>query len=68
MQQNYSFYLFSKLFDHFNTIEIEYDILFEEVEQAYNEYDLSKFNNPNKGEYECMVDFLTEYRPKLLIN
>jgi hypothetical protein len=64
-KQSYQFYLFTKLFDAIHTIEAEYDLLFDELESAYNEYLSSEYNNPNKGEYECMVEYLTNYLPKL---
>jgi hypothetical protein len=63
MQQNYSFYLFSKLFDQYHTIEAPYDRLFEEIQGAYMLFLESEFNDGNKPEYECMLDYLAEYAP-----
>jgi hypothetical protein len=61
MQQNYSFYLFTKLFDCYHTIDAPYDRLFEELQEAYYMYCNSDFNNGNKPEYECMCDYLAQY-------
>jgi len=63
MQQNYSFYLFSKLFDQYHTIEAPYDRLFEEVQGAYILFIQSEFNDSNKPEYECICDYLAQYAP-----
>lgn len=63
MQQNYSFYLFSKLFDSYHTIEAPFDRLFEEVQAAFIMYQNSEFNNSNKPEYECICDYLAQYVP-----
>ncbi len=62
---NYSFYLFSKLFDAFYEIECPYDYLFGEVLRMYEDYEGSKYNDPNKGEYECMVKYLEEHQPMI---
>ena len=65
MNQNYSFFLFSKLFDVYHPREIEYDWLFEEVEWAYIDYNKSKYNDSNKAEYQCICDYLSNYLPKI---
>lgn len=63
MQQNYSFYLFSKLFDAYHVIDAPYDRLFEEVQAAFYMYENSEFNNSNLPEYECMCNYLAQYAP-----
>jgi hypothetical protein len=66
---NYSFYLFSKLFDNFYPTETPYDFLFEEVCRMYEDYLKSPYDNPKKDEYSCMVDYLNENVPNFkLIN
>ena len=65
MKQNYSFYLFSKLFDYYHSIENPYDLLFEEVEWAYIDYNKSEYNVSTLGEYECMSNYLSNYLPKI---
>lgn len=57
---NYSLYLFSKLFDVVINLECEYDVMFEFVNDLFNDFQFSKYNDTNKGEYECIVKFLTE--------
>ena len=61
--QNYSFYLFSKLFDVYHPNETSYDELFGEVCTAYDLFIESALNDGNKPEYECMCNFLAEYVP-----
>lgn len=59
---NYSEFLFSQLFMcHLDKLKFDvdgYDIVFDNVLHHYNLYIDSPFDNPNKGEYECMVDYL----------
>lgn len=62
---SYSFYLFSKLFDAFYEINCPYDYLYGEVLRMYEDYEGSKYNDPYKGEYECMVNYLGEHQPMI---
>ncbi len=56
---NYSFFLFSKLYECVNGISEEpYDLLFGEIAQAYEQYEASEYNTSNKPEYECMLAYL----------
>jgi hypothetical protein len=56
---NYSFFLFSKLYECVNGISEEpYDLLFGEILTAYEQYDTSEYNTSDKPEYECMLNFL----------
>ena len=57
---NYSFYLFSKLFDVVINLECEYDVMYEFINDLFNDFEFSKYNDSNLGEYECIVKFLTE--------
>jgi len=63
-QKDYSFYLFTKLHDWLYPSEEPYDVQFEYLEFLYNRYLNSKENNPNIGEYECMVDYLKKNAPE----
>jgi hypothetical protein len=59
MIDEYSFFLFIKLYDAvYGVSEEEYDTLYGKVKSAYLDYDDSEFNDPNKPEYECMVNYL----------
>lgn len=58
MRENYSFFLFSHLYNVIHPNETPYDILFEELQELYSDFEESLYNDPDKGEYECMVDFL----------
>jgi hypothetical protein len=55
---NYSFFLFSQLYSVIHPNETPYDILFEEVQQLFYDYEESLYNDSDKGEYECMEEFL----------
>lgn len=65
MKQNYSFYLFSKLFDCYHSSDEPYDYLFEEVEWAYIDYNKSEYNVSTIDEYQCMCNYLSNYIPKI---
>jgi len=57
MRNDYSFYLFSKLFDVFIKHDYEYDLMFEDISNLFFLYERSKWNDGNVGEYECMTNF-----------
>jgi hypothetical protein len=42
--------------DSFNNLE--YDLMFGEALRIYVEFYVSDYNNPNKGEYDCVYNFL----------
>ena len=58
MNNNYSFFLFSQLYNVIHPNETPYDRLFEELQDLYLQYEESLYNDSDKGEYECMTDFL----------
>lgn len=58
MKNNYSFFLFCQLYNVIHPNETPYDILFNELEDLFYDYEESLYNNPDKGEYECMEEFL----------
>lgn len=57
---NYRFFLFSKLFDAMIGIEYEYDLMFEDLQILFEEYDTSSYNDSNESEYECIVEFFKD--------
>lgn len=65
---NYSFFLFSKLFDIYHTADVPYDTLFLEVVDMYNGFlKWDRENNINKGrkisEYDAMSEYLANNNP-----
>lgn len=64
---NYSEFLFTQLLRDVAGVQIEYDVLWEESDAIYKIYEDSEFNNPNKPEYECMVDFIKHQRETIEI-
>lgn len=58
MNNEYSFYLFTKLRVIIIPSNEPYDILYLEDISLFKEYENSKFNIDSKGEYECMIDYL----------
>ena len=55
--ENYSFYLFTKLFDVVIGVDYEYDYMYEDLKYLYTLYNESIYNVDSKGEYECMWQF-----------
>jgi hypothetical protein len=55
---DYSFFLFSNLYNAVIPNEIEYDELYGIVCDEYGKYCDSKYNDPNQPEYECMLEYL----------
>ena len=62
---SYSFFLFSKLFDCFYTTDCAYDELYEVVYSMYEDYVKSEYNDEFKGEYECIVNYLSDHAPNI---
>ena len=62
---NYSFFLFTQLYNEIVGIQYEYDLLFEDLIKLYSEYDSSSFNDGDKPEYECIVAFLKHNEKKI---
>lgn len=56
--ENYSFFLFTQLYNAIVGIQYEYDLLFADLQVLFEKYDASPFNDGNLPEYECMVSFL----------
>lgn len=63
---NYSLFLFTKLYDVIVGHNYEYDLMFQDLQNFYKDFSESAFNDPNKGEYDCMVDYLKANRIALL--
>ena len=60
MRHDYSFYLFSKLFDVFIKQDYEYDLMYQDISNLFFLYKHSKYNNENVGEYECITGFFKD--------
>ena len=59
---SYNQYLFScllKLFDS-EFEQMEYDIQYDVVFSKYEEFENSSYNDENRDEYECIVEYLTD--------
>jgi hypothetical protein len=67
MNNNYSFFLFSQLYSvtHPND-PTPYDMLFGDLQKLHSDFEESLYNDPDKGEYECMVDFLNAYKDLII--
>ena len=56
---DYSFFLFSKLFEEVcGPSELPYDRLHSVICLAYEQYKTSPYDSPYEPEYECMIAFL----------
>jgi len=67
-QPSYSFFLFSKLYSLIVKVDdYAYDVLFEDILTWYVIYDASTFNDGNKPEYECMVEYITTHKKEMTI-
>jgi hypothetical protein len=65
MNINYSQYLFScllKIYDK-EFSELEYDRQFEQLPTLYGEFQSSNFDDPLKGEYDCILAYLKDKYP-----
>lgn len=62
LKKMYSFYLFScliKLYDK-ELNNLEYDVQFERIRYLFADFQLTNFNNKNKGLYECIIEYLED--------
>ena len=59
---NYNLFLFNELLRLFNNelYEQEYDRLFDDVNELFNDYNNSVFSLQFKSEYECIIDYLND--------
>ena len=64
---DYAFFVFCKLVEvikpNMFPADLEYDYMFEGLTSYYKNYLDSKYIIQNKGEYECMVEFLNNSLP-----
>jgi hypothetical protein len=58
--ENYSFYLFSKLFDAIIGHEYEYDLMYRDIKNLYTFYQMSYYNDMDQDEYSCMYLFFID--------
>lgn len=63
----YDTYLFSCLLKVYNTDfrEMDIDEQFELLPELYGRFDKSEYNNPNKGLYECINEYLSNGNYKI---
>lgn len=60
---NYSFFLFSQIYSAtYPNDPTPYDMLFGDLQKLHSDFEESLYNDPDKGEYECMVDFINAYK------
>ena len=60
----YSFFLFTKLFDQYHIVETPYDILHGELIVMHNDWqEWDKTNGLNIPEYESMCEYLATHTP-----
>lgn len=62
LKKSYSFYLFVQLRCVIMPSELEYDRQFDIDQQLYDGYKNSSFNDDAKPEYECIQNFLHQYK------
>lgn len=62
LKKSYSFYLFVQLRCVISPSELEYDRQFDIDQQLYHSYKNSSFNDDAKPEYECIQNFLHQYK------
>jgi len=55
--ENYSFYLFSKLFDAFIGHKYEYDLMYKDIRNLYFLFKASSYLDSYQNEYEAMCMF-----------
>ena len=67
-QPSYSFFLFSKLYSLIVKVDdYAYDVLYDDILSWYIIYDESTYNDGNKPEYECMVEYITTHKKEMKI-
>lgn len=66
MKNGYSIFLMIELARCVGIIdkELEYDLTWEHGCGLHTDFEASKFNVDTKGEYECMLEFLKNYKEK----
>ena len=55
---DYSFFLFTNLYNVVIKPTEEYDVLYHKVCDEYGKYCDSEYNDENKSEYECIENYL----------
>lgn len=62
---NYSFFLFTQLYNSIIGIQYEYDLMFDDIGILYKDYLASSFNDNNKPVYECIESYLIKEEPNV---
>lgn len=55
-----SFFYFSKIYDEVINIQYELDYMYEDLLHHYSHYAKSKWNDPRRSEYECIVEYMKD--------
>jgi len=58
MNYDYSFYLFVQLRMVIMPNDLEYDLQYSIDREMYDDFVASTFDDENRGEYECIAEFL----------
>ncbi len=61
---DYSFFLFTNLYNVVVKSELEYDKLYQIVCDEYGKYCDSEYNDENENEYECILEYLYSITPQ----
>ena len=64
----YSEFLFCQLFYCVlgEPANIEYDLAFPIIQIEYSKYNKSSFNNDEKNEYDCIIDYLNNNKDNII--
>jgi hypothetical protein len=63
---SYSFFLFSKLYSLIVKVDdYAYDVLYDDILSWYMIYDASTYNDGNKPEYECMIEYIQFHKKEM---
>lgn len=68
MNDDYSFFLFCKLFDTYHPSYEEYDLAYDRMIGLFNDYTISDCNIESEPEYECMEKYIMHLSPDKLYN
>jgi hypothetical protein len=62
INMDYKVYLFSCLLKQYNTEydELPYDTQYDLAKLLWKDFDESTYNDPNRGLYECLIDYFSD--------
>jgi hypothetical protein len=58
----YGLFLFAQLMRDTTTVykDMEYDVMWDDVRKRYSDFKNSKYDDDNKGLYECIVNYINK--------